>query len=56
MRSKRKRRAISPVQIKEPTSYSKSKRDKKKLDFSQDTVGQASAPEFFFLNLPYTNS
>jgi hypothetical protein len=56
MSSKRKRRAISPVQIKEPVSSSKSKRAKKKLDFSQATEGQASAPDKNVLNLPYTDS
>jgi hypothetical protein len=56
MSSKRKRRAISPVQIEEPVSSSKSKRAKKKLDFSQATEGQASAPDKNVLNLPYTDS
>jgi hypothetical protein len=56
MSSKRKSRAISLVQIKEPASSSKSKRAKKKLDFSQAIEGQASAPDKNVLNLPYTNS
>ena len=56
MRSKRKIRAISQIQIEEPISYSKSKRDKKKLDFSQATEGKVSAPDKNVLNLPYTDS
>ena len=56
MSSKRKRRAISLVQIEEPVSSSKSKRDKKKLDFNQTTEGQASSPDKNVMNLPYTDS
>jgi hypothetical protein len=56
MSSKRKRRSISPVQIKEPVSSSKSKRAKKKLDLSQAIEGQASAPDKNVLNLLYTDS
>jgi hypothetical protein len=55
-RSKRKRRAISPVITEEPTSSSKSKKAKKKLDFSQVAEGKTSASGKNVLNLPYTDS
>jgi hypothetical protein len=55
-RSKRKRRAISPVITEGPTSSSKSKKAKKMLDFSQDAEGETSASSKNVLNLPYTNS
>jgi hypothetical protein len=40
----------------EPTSSSKSKRAKNKLDFSQATEGKTSASDKNVLNLPYTDS
>ena len=42
--------------IEEPTSSSKSKREKKKLDFIQATEGKTSASDKNVLNLPYTDS
>jgi hypothetical protein len=54
---KRKRRAISPVAVDQPSPSSKPGKAKKKLDFSHDTGKEESPPrDKNILNLPYTDS
>jgi hypothetical protein len=54
---KRKRRAISPVAVDQSSPSSKSKKDKKKLDFSKDVEKAEEPPvDKNILNLPYTDS
>jgi hypothetical protein len=55
-RSKRKRRALSPVQTEEPTHSSRLKEAKKKLDFDQGIEGQSSVADRNILNFPYSDS
>jgi hypothetical protein len=54
--SKRRKRAISSVITEGPTSFSKSKKAKKMLVFSQDIEGQTNASSKNILNFPYTDS
>jgi hypothetical protein len=54
---KRKRRAISPVAIDQPSPSSKPKKAKKKLNFSKDAEKAKEPPvDKRILNLPYTDS
>jgi hypothetical protein len=54
---KRKRRAISPVAVDQSSPSSKSKKAKKKLDFSKDAEKAEEPPvDKNILNLPYTDS
>jgi hypothetical protein len=54
---KRKRRAISPVAVDQPSPSSKPKKTKKKLDFSKDAEKAEEPPvDKKILNLPYTDS
>jgi hypothetical protein len=55
-RSKRKRRALSPVQTEQPTPSSRSKKEKKKLDFDQGIEGQSRVVDKNILNFPYSDS
>jgi hypothetical protein len=54
--SKRKRRALSPVQTEQPTPSPRSKKEKKKLDFDQGIEVQGSIFEKNILNFPYSDS
>jgi hypothetical protein len=56
MNSKRKRRALSPVQTEQPTPSPRSKKEKKKLEFDQGLEGQSSVVEKNILNFPYSDS
>jgi hypothetical protein len=54
-RSKRKRRALSPVQIEQPTPSPRNKKEKRKLDFDQGKEVQRSIVEKNILNSPYSD-
>jgi len=54
--SKRKRRALSPVETTMQASPSKSKKIKRKLEFWKNAKDQRKATTRNILNLPYSNS
>jgi hypothetical protein len=54
--SKRKRRALSPVEPVIEASSSKSKKIKRKLEFGKDVEGQRKATTTNILNFPYSDS
>jgi hypothetical protein len=54
--SKRKRRALSPVEIATKVSPSKSKKAKKKLEFGKQAEDQGKTAATNILNLPYSDS